>query len=366
MLSIILNKRKISRRFQQTSEFHIPSRVTDPEASWLDTTDSGGADDEDTLLAGLPEDLTRVALRDTLSNQSERLDLGELEALKRARVHTTRAGEVDDNINIGVLGDSLLEGRVDREEGLLGSPVELLDVVSTEGVDHRGDGGGLATAGVVEVEHSLDGTGLETVHEGAGGSIERPVCRARGSRALGVEVDKDVGGLGALSIGVDRANSVGRLAGGSYLRGRGVNLDRFEAVDSSIARLGLADINAEGEWHDLGDVCVGAEDTDGDTQALSEQAHGLETLLVVGTSTTHEDLDLVVDELALELFKSADDALEGGSNIGEVGNASSNDEDLALGVRSAASDQVDYLQKRNEIWFPPRYLRDSLIVLAYS
>ena len=345
---------------------HIPSRVTDPEASRLDTTDGGRADDEDTLLAGLPEDLAGMALRDTLSDQSKSLDLGELEALKRARVHTARAGEVDNNINIGVLGDSLLEGRVDGKEGHLSSPVELLDVVSTEGVDHGGDGGSLTTAGVVEVEHSLDGTGLETVHEGAGGSIKRPVRRARGSRALSVEVDKDVGGLGALSIGVNGPNSIGGLTSGSDLRGRSVNLDRFQAVDSSIARLGLADINAEGEGDDLGDVCVGAEDTDGDAQALSEQAHGLETLLVVGAYATHEDLDLVVDELALELLEGADDTLEGGCNIGEVGNASSNDENLALGVRSAASNQVNYLQKRNEVLPPPRYMRDSLIVLAYS
>jgi hypothetical protein len=39
---------------------NLPSRVTNP------ATDSGGTDDEDTLAVGLPEDLTGVALSDSL------------------------------------------------------------------------------------------------------------------------------------------------------------------------------------------------------------------------------------------------------------------------------------------------------------
>ena len=84
-----------------------------------------------------------------------------LQALEGTRVDGSRAGKVDDDIDIRVLGHGLLQAGVDGEEGLLGTPVELLDVVATEGVDHHGDGGGLTTARVVEVEHTLDGAGLD-------------------------------------------------------------------------------------------------------------------------------------------------------------------------------------------------------------
>jgi hypothetical protein len=265
MLSIILKEKKgmSADELQRGFTENIPSRVTNPEATRLDTTNSSGTDNEDTLLLGLPEDLTSVALGHTLSNQGKSLDLGELEALKSARVHTTRAGKVDNNVDIGVLGDGLLERGVDGQEGLFGSPVELLDVVATEGVDHGSDGGSLATARVVKVQHALDGTGLETIDERAGVSIEWPE-RGAGSGALGVEVDEKVGGLSALSIGVDRTQSIVGLTSSGDLGRRSLGLNRLQAVETRDAGLGLADIDAKGERNDLSDVGVGTEDTNGD------------------------------------------------------------------------------------------------------
>lgn len=87
-----------------------------------------------------------MALRNTLSNKRERLDLRELQALQGARIHTARAGKVDHDIDIGVLRARLLEAGVHGQQRLLRSPVEFLDVVPAEGVDHGGDGGCGATA----------------------------------------------------------------------------------------------------------------------------------------------------------------------------------------------------------------------------
>ena len=106
-----------------------------------------------------------MTLGNTFSNESKSFDLREFQALKSARVYTTRAGKVHNDINVRVLVNSLLEAGVDREESFLGSPVELLDVMTTERIDHGSDGRGFTTAGVVEVKHSLDSTGLETIHE---------------------------------------------------------------------------------------------------------------------------------------------------------------------------------------------------------
>ena len=111
----------------------VPPRVTNPKASRLDTTNGGRTNNKDTLLLGHPQNLMSMRLRDTLSNQSNRTDLWELEALKGARVHRMRRGEVNNNISIGVLGASLLEARADGEERLLGAPVELSDVVASKG-----------------------------------------------------------------------------------------------------------------------------------------------------------------------------------------------------------------------------------------
>jgi hypothetical protein len=319
---------------------HHPTRVTNPEAARLDTTNGSGTDNEDTLLLGLPEDLTSMTLGNTLSDESNGLDLRVLKALEGARVYTTAGSKVDDNIDVRVLGSSILDAGVDRKESLLGSPIELLDVVTTEGVNHGSDGRACTTAGVVKVKHALDGTGLETIDEGAGTGVERPKPGAGGRRLFGLKVDNLVFGLCTATIGMNGANSGLGFIDGSNLRGRSARLDTFQTVMRN--SLGLGDVNAQCEGDNLGDVGIGAEDADGNAKALSEKAHRLETLLIVWTTTTDEDLDTVADKLVLVLLEGTDDTLEGSSDVGEVGNTTTDDEDLALGTRGSTSDEIDY------------------------
>jgi hypothetical protein len=61
--------------------------------------------------------------------------------------------------------------------------VELLNVVTTERIDHSSDGRGLASARVIEVKHALNGTWLETIHERASRRVEGAVRRAALIRA---------------------------------------------------------------------------------------------------------------------------------------------------------------------------------------
>lgn len=68
----------------------------------------------------------------------------------------------------------------------------------------------------------------------------------------------------------------------------------------------------------------------------------LETLLVVGTGTADPDLDLVLVEDGGDLADGADDTLEGAGNVGEVGNTSTDEEDLALGVGRGTQHQVQH------------------------
>lgn len=155
-------------------------------------------------------------------------------------------------------------------------------------------------------------------------------------------MDEVVGSLGALAIGVDGSNNITGLICRGDLGRRGTRLDGLQAIEANVTGLGFAGIDSKSQGNNLSDVSVGTKDTDGDTERLAEKAHSLETLLVVGTTTTNEDLDLVGDQLVLELLEGANDTLEGGSDVGKVGNTTTNDEDLALGVRGAAGDEIDW------------------------
>lgn len=176
------------------------ARVADAEAAGLDAANRRRANDDDLLLLGGVEDLARVALRDALGNEGDGLDLRELERLERRLVDRARRRKVDDDVGVGALGDGLLHRLEHGEERLLGAPVELLDVVPAEGVDHGGDRRDLATARKVKVEHALDRTRLETVDDRARVLVKGAVPRAALGRVnLVLEVDNVVLGLLALA-----------------------------------------------------------------------------------------------------------------------------------------------------------------------
>lgn len=63
--------------------------------------------------------------------------------------------------------------------------------------------------------------------------------------------------------------------------------------------------------------------------------------MVVGSTTTNEDANLVELETSLVLLESRDDTLESSGNVGEVGNTSSDEEEFAFGVGSTSSHEID-------------------------
>lgn len=78
---------------------------------------------------------------------------------------------------------------------------------------------------------------------------------------------------------------------------------------------------------------------------MCEDRNSVSAYLVVRSTSANVDLDALLDQLSAVLLQGTDDTLEGGSDVGEVGNTSTNDKDLALGVGSTG-DKVDL--KRNE------------------
>ena len=284
-----------------------------------------------------------MSLGNTLGNQSDSLDLGEPQNVQGRGVNRSTGAKVDDDIGVLVLLNGLFDRGVDGQQGLLGSPVELLNVVSTKGVDHGGDRGGLSSTGKVKVEHSLDSTGLKTKDEGSGGLVERPVSGSTRVGATGSLLERDnvVTGLVSRSVSLDRTQTLGGIG-----NGRRAELTRLELLgdgdgsDGGLLLVGLS-LDAESHGDNVSDVGLGTEHLDLDSERLSEETHGLETFLVVGTSSSNKDLDLVSDQGFTVLFEGTNDSLEGSSDVGKVGNTSSDDEELSLGVRSSTGDQVD-------------------------
>jgi hypothetical protein len=162
---------------------HHATSVTDLVSTRLDATNGGRANDGDALLLGNVKDLTCTSLRDTLSDDGNRLDLRELHELHCGLENGTGRSKVDDSVDVGVLCHGVGSGLVDREEGLSGAPVpedlsidcfdglavrfclHLADELTTESVDDTGDRRLLALADEVEIKHTLDGLGLHSAVE---------------------------------------------------------------------------------------------------------------------------------------------------------------------------------------------------------
>lgn len=123
------------------------------------------------------------SLRDTLSNNSNGLDLRVLHKLHGGAVDTSGRSKVDDNVDIGVLAHCLVNLLVDGQQSLAGSPIHLADELTTESVDDTGDRGLRALADEVEIEHALDGSGLKTVDEASRLVGEESVLGKRAQRS---------------------------------------------------------------------------------------------------------------------------------------------------------------------------------------
>ena len=86
---------------------------------------------------------------------------------------------------------------------------------------------------------------------------------------------------------------------------------------------------------------LGAVDVHVEAKLLADVLDVLETLLVVRSSTTDPYLDLVFDKEGCDFPQGADDTLEGGGDVGEVGNTTTDEENLALLVLRGTEHKVE-------------------------
>ena len=77
----------------------------------------------------------------------------------------------------------------------------------------------------------------------------------------------------------------------------------------------------------------GAENVHRDSERIAELLHDPKALLVVGPAATDVDFGIVLLQLDLVLLQGSDNALEGGGNIGKVGDSTPNNQLFAIFVR---------------------------------
>lgn len=77
------------------------------------------------------------------------------------------------------------------------------------------------------------------------------------------------------------------------------------------------------------------------TKLITNVLDELEAFLVVGTGTTHPNLDVVLDKQRGNLSQGLDDTLERGGDIGEVGDTTTDEENLALGAHRRTEHEVE-------------------------
>lgn len=70
------------------------------------------------------------------------------------------------------------------------------------------------------------------------------------------------------------------------------------------------------------------------------------------------------DQRAFRTFERTDYTFERGSDIGEIGNTTADDKDLAIGARRWTSDQIHCSHSSTNLYCG--LTEDSRIVLAYS
>ena len=97
----------------------------------------------------------------------------------------------------------------------------------------------------------------------------------------------------------------------------------------------------ERQWHDTRDVHLRAVDMHVEAELLADVLDVLQTLLVVGAGTTDPDLDLVLKEEGCDFPQSANDTLEGRCDVGEVGNTTTDEQNLTLLVLRSAEHEVE-------------------------
>mmetsp|Transcript_13165 Transcript_13165/g.52746 ORF Transcript_13165/g.52746 Transcript_13165/m.52746 type:complete len:1108 (+) Transcript_13165:373-3696(+) len=302
------------------------ARVADAEAARLDAADRRGADDADALGLGRRDERARLRLGHALGDDGDRLDLLRvlLERLHARLVDRAERREVHHDRRVAVLLAGRRDRRVHGDERLLGAPVELDVVVPLERVDHRGDRRALPLAHEVKVEHPLHGALLEPVDEAP--RLVGELLRRHG-RQRRLEV-----GRRARELARPHERRVGRRGLGDRVDQRRVGVEVGDRVEGH---------EAERERAHGDGVLLGPEDLHREARLVAEREHHLEALLVVGARAAHEDRHVAGEELVLEGLDRLDEALEGGGDVGEVGDAAADDEDLAVVAFGAAHEPED-------------------------
>mmetsp|Transcript_86055 Transcript_86055/g.136709 ORF Transcript_86055/g.136709 Transcript_86055/m.136709 type:complete len:229 (-) Transcript_86055:382-1068(-) len=211
----------------------------------------------------------------------------------------------------------LLGGGVDWHQDLLCAPVEFHVVVATERKYHGTNRRRFPFAHVVEVQHTLNSSILQAIHD-------RPRLRRRRHDGMFVAIRRRLL-WSCLVLHLD-------------------SLPCWRRCRSSIEiRLRQSFFQTKCHWHNRSDVSLRTIDLDAQSKFLTRNLQFLQALQVVGSSTAAPNLNLVLLDLIGKHVQGLDETREGGRNICEVRDASPDDQELALWVFVSAHQGQDGL-----------------------
>mmetsp|Transcript_110320 Transcript_110320/g.351639 ORF Transcript_110320/g.351639 Transcript_110320/m.351639 type:complete len:774 (-) Transcript_110320:597-2918(-) len=305
--------RAIKLREQQI--LHGPSGIPDAEAPRHNATNCGGPDDAHPPFRGFLVQAPRQGLRNTLCNDGVGADdVAKLKGLQRCVVDRAEGCKVDQDVrSLAVSLHCICQPRVDGNQHIGGAEHELLKGCLACGIDDRGHAGCLPAAKRVEIQHPLHGLRLESIHNRLSARVER----------------HDAASAAAASSGP---------LDGSGLR-------KFDHQRRELRQgLGHAGLRDERIAHDRREMRLGAEDLGGHADVLASALHQCEAFGVVRPSPAHPHTRAAGLQRGPELLQSPHQALERAGDIREVGNTTTNQQDLAVRFGRARHDSQDDLR----------------------
>mmetsp|Transcript_6072 Transcript_6072/g.14522 ORF Transcript_6072/g.14522 Transcript_6072/m.14522 type:complete len:454 (+) Transcript_6072:1966-3327(+) len=245
---------------------------------------------------------------------------------KRCKIHQYR--------HVGMLAHGFIQGGVHRKQHLIGAPVELHVVIATEGIDNGANRRSLALADEIKIHHPLNGALLHTIDDA------RCLWTQSGRNGPRRYLATSIGMLHHLPlILVD--TPCGWLKSTSCLDGSGRGSRRRVRIQ---IRLRKHLRETQGHWNDSANMRLRPVDADWQPQLLASALNQTQSFLIVGTSTTHPDLDIVRKNLLLKRLQCLYQPSEGRCNIGEICDTTSNNQYLAVWVLVLAHQPQDCLR----------------------
>ena len=333
--------RSWSVQFAQNNVVQHPTSITNSETSRFDATNGGRSNESNILgLSGMNQSPC-LRFGHTFGNNGNGPNLRcKFECFQYAPIHGSTRGKIHQNGHFGMLRKSFAGGLIDRDKDFIGTPIKFDQMIGRKRENECRDTGFGTTTHVIKIQHSLDGTVLQPVHDtpclGSKifhmmiGFVSEFRVRYKGwfmvvaavfegcwLDILVVSEFSDPRALGRRSNGRIREQSRRRLRswercwhGGGWVIEFGI----------------LVDVGQSKCQRDNGrDMCFRTINVCFQSSTIRTFAQQSQSFLIIGTGTSHPQLNTMCFQFLLSCPNRLYESLKGSRNIGKISNRTTND-----------------------------------------